>query len=106
MAGSSPGMTECGAALMRNRARNVEVGRLFEFLTALGQDFALTVKPTRKRVGEMVVVAGMLSKFVVGVRSELVQAGAADYAKGRARIERSLKGHEFRGGAGSAGCRR
>ena len=28
------------------------------FLTALGQDLALTVKPTRKRVGEMAVVAG------------------------------------------------
>ena len=42
----------------RNRAGNVEVGRLFEFLTALGQDVRITVKPTRKRVGEMAVVAG------------------------------------------------
>ena len=41
---------------MRNRAGNVEVGRLFEFLTALGQDVRITVKPTRKRVGEMAVV--------------------------------------------------
>jgi predicted XRE-type DNA-binding protein len=46
------------SALVRNRAGNVEVGRLFEFLTALGQDVRITVKPTRKRVGEMAVVAG------------------------------------------------
>ncbi len=41
---------------MRNRAGNVEVGRLFAFLSRRGQDLALTVKPTRKRVGEMAVV--------------------------------------------------
>ena len=58
MPGSSPGMTEQGAALMRNRAGNVEVGRLLEFLTALGQDVRITVKPTRKRQGEMEVVLG------------------------------------------------
>lgn len=46
------------SALMRNRAGNFSVGRLFEFLTALGQDVRITVKPTRKRVGEMAVVAG------------------------------------------------
>ncbi len=44
------------SALMRNRAGNFPVGRLFEFLTALGQDVRITVKPTRKRVGEMAVV--------------------------------------------------
>ena len=44
------------SALMRNRAGNFSVGRLFEFLTALGQDVRITVKPTRKRVGEMAVV--------------------------------------------------
>ena len=44
--------------LCAGRAGNVEVGRLFEFLTALGQDVRITVKPTRKRVGEMAVVAG------------------------------------------------
>ena len=49
-------MTECGAALMRNRAGNVSVGRLMEFLIALGQDVRITVRPTRKGVGEMVVV--------------------------------------------------
>lgn len=36
------------SALMRNRAGNFEVGRLMEFLTALGQDVKITVKPTRK----------------------------------------------------------
>jgi predicted XRE-type DNA-binding protein len=44
------------SALLRNRAGNFSVGRLMEFLTALGQDLAVTVKPTRKRVGEMEVV--------------------------------------------------
>jgi hypothetical protein len=43
-------------ALLRNRAGNFSVGRLMEFLTALGQDVRITVKPTRKRVGEMEVV--------------------------------------------------
>jgi predicted XRE-type DNA-binding protein len=36
------------SALMRNRAGNFSIGRLMEFLTALGQDVELTVKPTRK----------------------------------------------------------
>jgi predicted XRE-type DNA-binding protein len=44
------------SALMRNRAGNFSVGRLFEFLTALGQDVKITVKPTKKAVGEMEVV--------------------------------------------------
>jgi predicted XRE-type DNA-binding protein len=44
------------SALMRNRAGNFSVGRLMEFLTALGQDVAITVKPTRKARGEMEVV--------------------------------------------------
>jgi predicted XRE-type DNA-binding protein len=46
------------SALMRNRAGTFSVGRLMEFLTALGQDVRITVKPTRKAVGEMEVVAG------------------------------------------------
>jgi predicted XRE-type DNA-binding protein len=46
------------SALLRNRAGNFSVGRLMEFLTALGQDVRVTVRPTRKRVGEMAVVAG------------------------------------------------
>ena len=44
------------SALMRNRAGNFSVGRLMEFLTALGQDVKITVKPTKKAVGEMEVV--------------------------------------------------
>ena len=46
------------SALMRNRAGNLSVGRMIEFLTALGQDVRITVKPTRKARGEMAVVAG------------------------------------------------
>src|SRR3990167_3649603 len=46
------------SALMRNRAGNFSVGRLFEFLNALGQDVRITVKPTRKAKGEMSVVGG------------------------------------------------
>ena len=44
------------SALMRNRAGNFSVGRLMEFLTALGQDVEITVKPTRKARSEMDVV--------------------------------------------------
>lgn len=44
------------SALMRNRAGNFSVGRLMAFLTALGQDVEITVKPTRKARGEMEVV--------------------------------------------------
>lgn len=39
------------SALMRNRAGNFSVGRLFEFLIALGQDVKITVKPTREKQG-------------------------------------------------------
>jgi predicted XRE-type DNA-binding protein len=41
--------------LMRNRAGTFSVGRLIDFLTALGQDVAITVRPTRKERGEMSV---------------------------------------------------
>jgi predicted XRE-type DNA-binding protein len=44
------------SALMRNRAGQFSVGRLMEFLAALGQDVRITVKPTRKARGEMAVV--------------------------------------------------
>jgi predicted XRE-type DNA-binding protein len=44
------------SALMRNRAGNFSVGRLMEFLTALGQDVEIIVKPTRKTQGEMSLV--------------------------------------------------
>ena len=46
------------SALLRNRGGLFSVGRLMEFLTALGRDVRITVKPTRKAKGEMEVVAG------------------------------------------------
>lgn len=45
------------SALMRNRSGTFSVGRLMEFLTALGQDVEITIKPTRKAHGAMSVVA-------------------------------------------------
>jgi predicted XRE-type DNA-binding protein len=42
--------------LMRNRSGNFSVERLMEFLTALGQDVEVTVRPTRKEHGQMSVV--------------------------------------------------
>jgi predicted XRE-type DNA-binding protein len=44
------------SALMRCRPASVSVGRLMEFLTILGQDVKVTVKPTRERTGHMSVV--------------------------------------------------
>ena len=46
------------SALMRGRSGAFSVERLMEFLTALGQDVEITVRPTRKRHGEMSVNAG------------------------------------------------
>jgi predicted XRE-type DNA-binding protein len=44
------------SALARNRAGNFSVGRLLDFLTALGQNVEIKVKPARKEQGEMSVV--------------------------------------------------
>jgi predicted XRE-type DNA-binding protein len=44
------------SALMRNRSGSFSVERLVDFLTALGQDVQITVKPTRKDQGEVSVV--------------------------------------------------
>jgi len=44
---------------MRTLAGNFSVGRPVDFLTALGQDVKITVKPTRKEQGEMEVVVGV-----------------------------------------------
>ncbi len=44
------------SALMRNRSGSFSIGRLIEFLTALGQDVEIAVKPTRKSHGEMSVL--------------------------------------------------
>ncbi len=46
------------SALTRNRAGNFSVGRLIDFLTALGQDVEITVTPTRKEHGAMSIVFG------------------------------------------------
>ena len=44
------------SALMRNRAGMFSVERLMEFLTDLGQDVEITVRPTRKEHGKVSVV--------------------------------------------------
>lgn len=44
------------SALLRNRPGNFSVGRLLDFLTALGQDVEIKVKATRKKQGEMSLV--------------------------------------------------
>ncbi len=44
------------SALMRNRSGNFSVARLMDFLTALGQDIEITVRPARKQHGEMSLV--------------------------------------------------
>jgi len=45
-----------GLALMRDRAGSFSVERLMEFLTALGQDVEISVKPARGRQGEVSLV--------------------------------------------------
>jgi predicted XRE-type DNA-binding protein len=44
--------------LVRIRAGSFSVGRLMEFLTDLGQDVEITLRPTRKERGEMSVTLG------------------------------------------------
>jgi predicted XRE-type DNA-binding protein len=45
------------SALMRCRPASVSVGRLMEFLTVLGQDVEVTLKPAaRRKAGDMSVV--------------------------------------------------
>jgi len=41
------------STLMRNRAGVFSVERLMEFLTELGQDVEITVRPTRKQQGKL-----------------------------------------------------
>jgi predicted XRE-type DNA-binding protein len=43
------------SALMRNRSGAFSVERLMDFLTALGQDVEITVRPARKEHGEVSV---------------------------------------------------
>jgi hypothetical protein len=42
---------------MRNRAGSFSVERLMDFLTALGRDVEISVRPARGRHGEVSVVA-------------------------------------------------
>jgi predicted XRE-type DNA-binding protein len=44
------------SALMRNRSGAFSVERLMDFLTALGQNVEITVRPTRKEHGEVWVM--------------------------------------------------
>jgi predicted XRE-type DNA-binding protein len=44
------------SALMRNRAGMFSVERLMEFLTELGHDVEITIRPTGKQQGKMSVV--------------------------------------------------
>ena len=44
------------SVLMRNRSGAFSVGRLMDFLAALGQDVEISVRPTRKQRGEVSVV--------------------------------------------------
>ncbi len=44
------------SALMRNRSGTFSLERLMDFLTALGQDVEITVRPTREDHGEVSVV--------------------------------------------------
>lgn len=45
------------SALMRNRGGTFSVERLMDFLTALGQDVEISVKPARGQQGEVSLVA-------------------------------------------------
>jgi predicted XRE-type DNA-binding protein len=45
------------SALMRNRSGTFSVERLMDFLTSLGQDIEISVRPARRRRGEVSVVA-------------------------------------------------
>jgi predicted XRE-type DNA-binding protein len=46
------------SGLMRGQSGNFSVERLMEFLTALGQDIEITVRPTRREHGEVSLVLG------------------------------------------------
>lgn len=44
------------SGLMRGKSGNFSVERLMDFLTALGQDIEITVRPTRREHGEVFLV--------------------------------------------------
>jgi predicted XRE-type DNA-binding protein len=45
------------SALMRNRSGSFSVERLMDFLTSLGQDIEISVKPARRQPGQVSVIA-------------------------------------------------
>lgn len=45
------------SALMRNRSGSFSIERLMDFLTSLGQDVEISVKPARKQQGQVSVIA-------------------------------------------------
>jgi predicted XRE-type DNA-binding protein len=56
-AGKLPGIKQpVVSSLMRGRSGAFSVERLIKFLTALGQDVEITVRPTRRRQRELSVV--------------------------------------------------
>jgi hypothetical protein len=52
------GLPNAEQELIKARAGSFSVGRLLEFLTGLGQDVEVTVRPTRREHGEMSVRVG------------------------------------------------
>jgi predicted XRE-type DNA-binding protein len=46
------------SGLMRGQSGNFSVERLMDFLTSLGQDVEITIKPTRRDHGEVSLVLG------------------------------------------------
>ncbi len=46
------------SCLMRGQSGNFSIERLMEFLTALGQDVEITVRPTRREHGDVSLVLG------------------------------------------------
>lgn len=46
------------SGLMRGQSGNFSVERLMDFLTALGQDVEITVRPTRRGHGELSLILG------------------------------------------------
>ncbi len=89
------GLTQAGAAkllgttqaqvstLMRCRPVSVSVGRLMEFLTILGQDIDVRIKPTARRA------KGQRGRMSVTVTSDPADLGKARWLKSR--INRLLK---------------
>jgi predicted XRE-type DNA-binding protein len=46
------------SGLMRGQSGNFSIERLMDFLTALGQDVEITVRPTRREHGDVSLIVG------------------------------------------------